>query len=476
MKIKPGSPEIGIFIDFGSTYTKAVAFDLYEEKIISQGMSPSTVTTDITIGLKKALEKLEAESRIKFIGKSMIKLACSSAAGGLRLAVIGLVPNLSLNAGKLAALGAGAKLVGNYSYKLNKSEIAQIEHLAPDIILLVGGTDGGNEEVILHNAEILAGSGITVPVVVAGNKTCADEINNILEPGGRYVKVVDNVLSELDKLNVDASRAAIRDIFMDRIVNAKGLDKASSIIDGVIMPTPMAVLKAAEILSAGEGKESGFGDLMIVDIGGATTDVHSAAKGYPKKENIIMRGIPEPYAKRTVEGDMGIRYNSLSIMETAGEKRILDSMPGPYSIVDLKGKLTYLSEHVETVPDEETDFYLDNALGRTAAEIAVERHAGRLEQIYSPYGTTFIQYGKDLTDVKNVIGTGGIFSYGRDPLFVLQGALFSQKDPLSLKPRSPDFFIDQNYILYAIGLLAEIDREKALRIGKKYLYKIKGPE
>jgi uncharacterized protein (TIGR01319 family) len=124
------------------------------------------------------------------------------------------------------------------------------------------------------------------------------------------------------------------------------------------------------------------------------------------------------------------------------------------------------------VPIEESDFYLDIGLARTALEIAVERHVGRLEQIYSPYGMTFTQFGKDLTEVRNVIGTGGIFAYGREPLIVLQGALFSQENPLTLKPKSPDFFVDKNYILYAIGLLAENEPEKALRIGKKYLQKV----
>lgn len=117
--------EIGIFIDFGSTYTKVVAIDLNEERIIGQGRSASTVTTDITTGLKWALEKLETTSQTKCVEESRFRLACSSAAGGLRLAVIGLVPNLSLNAGRYAALGAGAKLVGNYSYKLNQSEVSQ---------------------------------------------------------------------------------------------------------------------------------------------------------------------------------------------------------------------------------------------------------------------------------------------------------------------------------------------------------------
>ncbi len=138
--------EVGIFVDFGSTYTKVAAFDLDEEVIVGRGRSESTVKTDLTIGLKAAFKDLEEGSRRKCVDATRVRLACSSAAGGLRLVVIGLVPSLSLSAGRMAALGAGAKLVGNYSYKLNESEMAEIRSLAPDIILLVGGTDGGNEE------------------------------------------------------------------------------------------------------------------------------------------------------------------------------------------------------------------------------------------------------------------------------------------------------------------------------------------
>ena len=463
---------IGIFVDFGSTYTKAMAIDLDEERIVGQGRAGSTVTTDITKGLKSALQEMEAGFQENLIGKSNIKMACSSAAGGLRLAVIGLVPNLSVKAGRLAALGAGAKLVGNYSFKLNQGEISRMEQLKPDIILLVGGTDGGNEEVILHNAQMIAKSEIEAPVIVAGNKVCADELKSILASDGRYVKVVDNVLGVLDKLNVGPSRAAVREIFMDRIVHAKGLDKANRLVDRVIMPTPLAVLKAAEILSVGAGKEEGLGESIVVDIGGATTDVHSVAQGLPKDQSVRVRGIPEPFAKRTVEGDLGIRYNALSILETAVQVRVDKKGIWPASFGDLEQRVSYLSQHVEAVPTKEDDLLLDIWLARVASQTAMKRHAGRLEQSYSPLGVLYMLSGKDLRDVKNVIGTGGVFGYGQGNLEILQGTLFSPEDPLSLRPEAPDFYVDKRYILYAIGLLAEEAPEKALRIGKKYLERL----
>lgn len=463
---------IGIFVDFGSTYTKAVAIDIDEERIIGQGLSASTVTSDITIGLKSALQQLEVNAQQKCTKDATMRLACSSAAGGLRLVVVGLVPDLSLKAGRMAALGAGAKLVGNYSYKLNQSEIDRMEQAAPDIILLVGGTDGGNEEVIIHNAKMIAGSNTRAAVVVAGNKVCADNISCILESSNKYVKVVKNVLVSLDELNVEPSRAAIREVFMNRIVHVKGLDKAGELLDGVIMPTPMAVLRAAEVLSMGSGGEAGLGESIIVDIGGATTDIHSIAHGRQKDHGILTKGIAEPFAKRTVEGDLGIRFNAMTIVETVGEARILRNGVRSESVAQLRDRVKYLSEHVETLPIREDDFRLDNWLARIASEIAMERHAGRLEQIYSPQGPIYLQTGKDLRDVGNIIGTGGIFAHSREPSDILEGALFSNEDPLSLRPQSPEFFVDRRYILYAIGLLAESAPEKAVRIGKKYLERV----
>jgi uncharacterized protein (TIGR01319 family) len=171
-----------------------------------------------------------------------------------------------------------------------------------------------------------------------------------------------------------------------------------------------------------------------------------------------------------VEGDLGLRYNALSILEAAGEECLREAMKLDPS-ASLEAKIRYLTENTATVPSDELGFLLDIGLARAATEIAVERHAGRLEQVYSPHGVSLIQTGKDLTEVKTVIGTGGVFAYGREPLSILEGALFSERDRLSLRPKSPEFYIDRDYILYAIGLLSEIEPEKALRIGKRHLEK-----
>ena len=212
-----------LLIDIGSTFTKACAIDLENEELIASVISPSTVNTDVCEGIDDVINLLN-----KAIHKKIAythRLASSSAAGGLRMVVVGLVPDLTSEAGRLSALGAGAKVISTYSYKLNKNELREIENLSPDIILLVGGTDGGNEETILWNAKILNKINLYAPFIIAGNKVVAYEIKDILNSSGKDAFITENVLPEIGVLNVEPVRVMIRKIFIDRIIVSKGFEK-----------------------------------------------------------------------------------------------------------------------------------------------------------------------------------------------------------------------------------------------------------
>jgi uncharacterized protein (TIGR01319 family) len=459
-------------IDFGSTYTKVVAIDLSKEDLVGVAHAASTVDTDITRGLQIALEKLGIGIENANVERI---LACSSAAGGLRLVAIGLVRVLTTKAAEEAALGAGAKLVGTFSYGLSPDDVKEIEQIRPDLILLVGGTDGGDKETIIHNAALLGASHLESPVILAGNRIAAHEAQSLLEAGNKHVIVVENVLPELSRLNVEPTRCAIRETFMRRITHAKGLDKAQSLVGDIIMPTPMAVLEGAKLLAEGVEGESGVGELVIVDVGGATTDVHSVANGFPSQENVVVKGLPEPYVRRTVEGDLGIRYNAHSILQIAGREKIEARMAFSTTVspqLDLETAVQYLSNNIDAVPQSEEELLIDIGLASTAVDIATQRHAGKIEDVYFPTGKVRIQHGKDLMKTKCVIGTGGIFAYGREQHRVLEAACYSRSSPESLRPVAPEFFIDERYILFAVGLLAEESRVEALRIMKKYLKKV----
>lgn len=462
-------------VDFGSTYTKVAAFDLDNETLAGVAKSATTVETDIMIGLENALVALRETLKTDELETDRI-FSSSSAAGGLRMVVAGFTNELTTKAAREAALGAGAKVVGTFPNGINADDCKKIEQTAPDLILLTGGTDGGNKQVILSNAAVLAESQLEVPVIISGNKMASGEALKILTEAGKYAIVTENVLPELQVLNIEPTRSAIREVFMKRITLAKGLEKAQAIASAPIIPTPLAVLYGATLLATGAGDEEGLGDLIVVDVGGATTDVISIAYGRPTLSNTIVKGITEPYDKRTVEGDLGIRYNAVSILEVAG----MDMVCGKMSLINeefpeperLQQMAEVLSGNVDRIPENEADYLLDAGLASTAVDIATRRHAGAIEEAYFPSGTVRIQRGKDLTEVKCVIGTGGIFAFNDLRSHVLKSACFDQGFPESLRPAAPDCFVDERYILYALGLLAQYAPHKALKIVKKYLKKV----
>jgi uncharacterized protein (TIGR01319 family) len=454
-----------LLIDFGSTWTKLRVLDIESGNLLGSAQGPSTVATDVNVGLDAALASLErAMGRLPTFAH---RLASSSAAGGLRLVTVGLVRELTAEAARQAALGAGARLVGAFAYRLTARDAAEIERLAPDIVLLCGGTNGGNSEVILHNARVLAESSLRCPVVVAGNRETTDEIVALLSRDGRTVIGAANVLPALDTLDIEPARAAIRDVFMHRIVKAKGIDRAGARIDGVLMPTPAAVLEAARMLGDGVEGRAGLGAVVVVDPGGATTDVHSIGAGEPATPGVIRHGLPEPHAKRTVEGDLGMRHNAAAIAAVAG----IDALAALAGVTpqEASAALARIGADVEVLPATDKEARLDEALVRAAVDVAMTRHAGTLETVYTAQGPVQMQRGKDLTEAAWLIGTGGAIVHARDPAAVLRAACAQSGKPAQLRPRAPRLALDAEYLLFAAGLLAQVDPVAAFDCAQRHL-------
>ncbi|WP_373897484.1 methylaspartate mutase accessory protein GlmL [Haloimpatiens sp. FM7315] len=460
-----------MLIDFGSTYTKLTAVDIENEEILATAKDITTIEDNIMTGFNKAYGKLKDELKGKEVD-FVKKLACSSAAGGLKMVAVGLVPDLTAEAAKRAALGAGARVLKVYSYELTSREIKEIKDSNLDIILLAGGTDGGNKDCIIHNAKMIAESGIRLPIVVAGNKVATDEIEDIFKNTSIYYRVTENVMPRLNVLNVEPAREEIRKIFMDRIVEAKGMSHAEDYINGILMPTPAAVLKAARALSEGTDEEEGIGDLIVVDIGGATTDIHSIAEGAPTKSGVTLKGLEEPIAKRTVEGDLGMRYSAVSLWEASGTRKLRGYLKDKERKIDVEGNCKKRADNIKMIPLSEEDIKFDEAMGKVATELAMERHAGTVESVYTPMGVIFTQTGKDLMEIKYMIGTGGVLIHSKNPGEILNAGTFSMENPQSLKPKKPKFLIDKTYILSSMGLLAQELPDMSVRIMKKYLVEV----
>ena len=126
-----------LLIDFGSTNTKLTAVDVENAEIIGTAKHFTTVEEDIRIGYNNALKELYSK-----YGKLEFEkiVACSSAAGGLKMAAIGLVKELTVEAAKRVCYGAGGKVDLVFSHFITSSEVEQIKEKKIDIVLLAGGT------------------------------------------------------------------------------------------------------------------------------------------------------------------------------------------------------------------------------------------------------------------------------------------------------------------------------------------------
>ena len=205
------STHIYLSIDFGSTYTKLTAIDLDKKEIVATSRAMTTVKTDVLIGFNEAFEVLENKLKNKLQSYKIVKkVACSSAAGGLKIIAIGLVPELTTEAAKKAALSSGARVIKTYAFNLTDKDIEEISNLPHDMLLLTGGNNGGNREYILNNAKILAKNNIEKPIVIAGNVEVSEQIAEIFKKNNIEFYISENVMPVVNIINVIPVKEVIR--------------------------------------------------------------------------------------------------------------------------------------------------------------------------------------------------------------------------------------------------------------------------
>jgi uncharacterized protein (TIGR01319 family) len=381
--------------------------------------------------------------------------ACSSAGGGLRLAVVGYERTVTAQAGHRVGLSAGAKVVHLAAGELTPADTAAVRAARPDMVLVVGGTDGGNANVLLHNAARLANAAIgghgdhAVPIVVAGNVDARDEVASLLRAAGRPVVLADNVLPQIGVIAPESARAAIRAAFLRHVIGGKGLSRDPAFGSMVEAATPDVVLRGVELL-AGLG---GGGDVLVVDIGGATTDVYSCLT--PEGEDATLRKdvVAPLWHARTVEGDLGMRWNAGHVIAAAEAEHLLDASASSDA---LRAYAARVHERPASLPVDDTERDLDLELARLAALVAVRRHARAAQPTESP---------RPLANVTTLIGSGGVLRHtdaaGRRR--VLDAVLADHAGGWKV-PRAASATVDTAYLLFAVGLLADREPDVALAV------------
>ena len=516
-----------LVVDFGSTFTKIGIFDTKQETFDLR-YKPTTIE-DIRIGLADGLGILDAcreSGDWKPLDQKMrefaVRLPCSSAKGGLKVATVSLVKEESGFASELAALTAGAKLVGSYDGQLTAEQARKIyEQDQPEIILLAGGTDhGGDTYTQLHNARMLARasryatySDYGVPVIYAGNQDIRQRIENIFCYRDVDVRSTPNVMPEINDFQIEVVNETIRNLFQTVIIRAKGFDVVEDYMDAPFIPTPRAAFRGINLLANGYGDEEGLGNIMALDIGGATTDFYSNVNDNPlyqfpgddaqrKVKRTIIKTPNVPLVYRRVEGKYGLSYNAENLKEldrfqdgqmTRELSQHLSSRfpdefaPGDDQFltfvqrrngtteVDLGGYLSWISQNPHHTPQTRIENGAASFLAKEIMATATGKHVGNVDETE----TYFLQYGVNYLDqpVTLLLIGGTIYhkcrdkepGYLEDLATIASGALYNPEQMESLRPRG-NILLDAKYLVSILGgLYGRVYPEQALRIMKHEL-------
>jgi uncharacterized protein (TIGR01319 family) len=464
--------------DCGSTTTKAILIEkvdgVYRQTF--RGEAPTTVeepVADVTVGvINSATEVGELAGRRlvdengELIRPARGKEGCdiyistSSAGGGLQMMVAGIVREMTAASAKRAALGAGAivmDVISANDQRLPHEQIQRIRDLRPDMILVSGGTDGGNTAKVVEIAERIAparpqprfGKNFRMPLIYAGNQSATDLVRDALGDSVELF-VVPNLRPVLERENLGPARDRIHDLFLEHVMaHAPGYDKLIRWADAPIMPTPGAVGDILQMIARKEGINA-----VGVDIGGATTDVFSVFSGT---------------FNRTVSANLGMSYSISNVCAETGMANILRWVHVDMDERTLRNRVKNKMIRPTTIPQTLEALIFEQAVSREALRLAYAQHkefATTLKGVQQQrtVGDLFSQQGAGQSIVDNMaldllVASGGVLSHA--PRMAQTAAmLIDAFEPEGITTLAKDSI----FMMPHLGVLAQVLPQAALEV------------
>jgi len=471
-----------IATDVGSTTTKARFFQKKAEgwRFVVAGEAPTTVEApfeDVTMGVMNAMREVEEITGhqilkpdgtgviIPYDGKKGVDLyvTTSSAGGGLQMMVGGLVKSMTAESANRAALGAGAIVMDTLSIDDGRrafEKIKRIRSLRPDMILLAGGTDGGDTAHVMELAELIKaaqpkprlGLGYELPFVYAGNSKAGSMVEELAK-GSFALTVVENIRPTLEVENNEPARRAIHKLFMEHVMShAPGYNKLMKWASTDIMPTPAAEGMAIQLLAT-KYKMNSLG----VGLGGATTNIYSVWDG---------RFV------RSVSANLGMSYSVTNVLKETGIANVARWLPFDITELDLRNRLTNKMIRPTTIPQTLEELIIEHSIAREALRLGLRHHksiATRLKgvkQYHDNFSWMFDAEIKDtyidMMQIGCIAGTGGLLSHAPDRVQSLQ-ILTDAFQPEGITW----LFQDSVFMMPHLGVLSTVYQEAALQIFDK---------
>ncbi len=439
--------------EIGSTTTVVNAFTLHDTAaFVGKGVANTTVDTDVREGLREAIEDLKHNLGVDTLEYDEM-FSSSSAAGGLRITVSGLVYEMTVRAAKEAALNAGGNVHYVSAGPLDTDDLEQILEAKPNIVIVAGGTDYGEKNVAFDNLKQIETLVLNVPIIYAGNIDNHYRIRKHFEESSQkaHLQIVENVYPRVDFLNILPLRKVIHETFEKHIIHAKGMKHVKEMVDQAIIPTPGSVMESTMLL------HEAIGNVMTIDVGGATTDVHSVAE---PSDEYRKYAEGEAKEKRTVEGDLGVFVNFHNVLSSIDRQRLMQRLG-----VD-ETTFNRLVEDYTYMPNTKEERKLVYELTRVCVNRALDRHVGNLKKVYTSNGQKFIPEGKDLTQVQTIVLTGGPLIHLDDTERIVLD--YIKQNPDQLLPGDQVRVVkDHDYVMASLGVLSLKYKHIAQEILKK---------
>jgi uncharacterized protein (TIGR01319 family) len=378
--------------------------------------------------------------------------------------VAGVVREMTAASAKRAALGAGAIVmdtIASNDKRRPHEQIQRIRELRPDMVLISGGTDGGDTKKVTEIAELIApakprprfGKSYELPIIFAGNTKARPVIERVFDEGGFDLKIADNLRPTLEQENLGPARDMIHDVFLEHVMaHAPGYDKLMSITDAAIMPTPGAVGDILQTIARGRGINA-----VGVDIGGATTDVFSVFDGT---------------FNRTVSANLGMSYSISNVCAEASLPRILRWVHIDMDERELRNRVKNKMIRPTTIPQTLEALVFEQAVAREALRLAYEQHkefATTLKGIQQQrtVGDTFSQQASGETIVDNMkldllVASGGVLSHA-PRMHQTAMLLVDAFEPEGITELAKDSI----FMMPHLGVLASVHEQAAMEVFEK---------
>ncbi len=373
--------------DFGSVYTRVVLIDRVEGtyQLVARAQTRTThgfPVNDISVGLDRAMRQLSESTQRTFTDSSGQIItpenedrqgvdyfaATASIGRPLRTVLVGLMPAVSIKSAQRATAGTYAQINAIIDLADGRSEEERLNVILaayPDVVLIVGGTEGGAEAPLfaLVNTVYLAVSLLErsrrPTVIYAGNTQIAAQVRDRF--GDRtQVLIAPNLRPSLKSERLDAAQAQLAhafDIYKE---------ERSTAFQGIVAQSSTGVLPTAQSYNIISSYLSRAFDQRVI-----TLDIGSAAS---------VAAVATHGAVRTgIRTDLGLGHSADSLLETVGADAVRAWLPFPISTSELRNYAANKGLTPIGVPMDLRETYIEHALLRSAGQAVLAQAAEQVE-------------------------------------------------------------------------------------------------